>query len=73
MTHGLALIGAAFPRTGTMSVKKALEHLGLGRCYHMHDVFLNPQHVPIWDAIAAAHGRLLIATVKGEVICMGSE
>lgn len=29
--------------------------------------------LPIWDAIAAAHGRLLIATVNGEIICMGSE
>lgn len=50
MTDGLMLIGAAFPRTGTMSVKKALETLGFGRCYHMHEVFLNPQHIPIWDA-----------------------
>ena len=49
MTDGLALIGAAFPRTGTMSVKKALETLGVGRCYHMHEVFLNPQHIPIWN------------------------
>lgn len=29
--------------------------------------------LPIWDAIAAAHGRLLIATVNGEIICMGSD
>ena len=50
MTHELKLIGAAFPRTGTMSVKRALEFLGLGPCYHMHEVFLNPHHVPVWEA-----------------------
>ena len=50
MTDRLKLIGAAFPRTGTMSVKKALESLGFGKCYHMHEVFLNPDHIPIWDA-----------------------
>ncbi len=50
MTDGLKLIGAAFPRTGTMSVKKALEGLGFGKCYHMHEVFLTPDHIPIWDA-----------------------
>lgn len=55
MTDGLTLIGAAFPRTGTMSVKKALESLGVGPCYHMHEVFLNPPHVPVWDA--AGDGR----------------
>ena len=47
---GLKLIGAAFPRTGTMSVKCVLEALGFGQCYHMNEVFLTPAHVPIWDA-----------------------
>jgi len=50
MNDGLTLIGAAFPRTGTMSVKRALEALGFGKCYHMHEVFLTPDHVPVWDA-----------------------
>ena len=57
MAHdGIVLMGAAFPRTGTMSVKNALEHLGVGRCYHMHEVFLNPPHVEIWNA--ACEGRM---------------
>ncbi len=51
MTDGLRLIGAAFPRTGTMSVKRALESLGFGQCYHMHEVFGHPDHVPLWEAI----------------------
>ena len=52
----MVLIGAAFPRTGTMSVKIALERLGIGRCYHMHEVALNPEHVDVWNA--AHNGRM---------------
>ena len=39
----LKVIGAGFGRTGTKSLKDALEHLGLGPCYHMVEVFKNPQ------------------------------
>jgi Sulfotransferase domain len=46
----LTLIGAAYPRTGTMSVKRALDILGVGRSYHMHEVWQNPHHIPIWEA-----------------------
>ena len=52
----MVLIGAAFPRTGTMSAKMALERLGIGRSYHMHEVSLNPEHVGVWNA--AYEGRL---------------
>lgn len=34
----LFLIGAGFGRTGTESMKLALEQLGLGRCHHMREV-----------------------------------
>jgi Sulfotransferase domain len=33
------VIGAGFGRTGTMSLKVALEELGFGPCYHMSEVF----------------------------------
>jgi hypothetical protein len=49
----LALIGAGFGRTGTASLKIALEKLGLGRCYHMIEVFGNPAHAPLWHAAAS--------------------
>lgn len=49
---GLDVIGAGFGRTGTLSLKAALEKLGFGPCYHMVDVFQNPDHVPHWDAAA---------------------
>lgn len=48
----LSLIGAGFGRTGTLSLKIALEQLGLGRCYHMAEVFANPGHAPLWRAAA---------------------
>ena len=47
---GLQVIGAGFGRTGTLSLKKALETLGVGKCYHMAEVAANPQHVKLWRA-----------------------
>ena len=44
----LSVIGAGFGRTGTMSLKLALEALGLGRCYHMIEVFPNPAAPGLW-------------------------
>jgi sulfotransferase family protein len=51
----LEVIGAGFGRTGTMSLKVALEELGLGPCYHMSEVFENPEHVELWEN--AARGK----------------
>ena len=50
----LEIIGAGFGRTGTNSLKLALEHLGFGPCHHMFEVRDNPEHLPDWEA--AAHG-----------------
>ena len=46
----LEVIGAGFGRTGTMSLKVALEELGFGPCYHMIEVFEHPEHVSLWEA-----------------------
>ncbi len=46
----LTLIGAGYGRTGTLSVKVALEQLGLAPCYHMTEVFQHPEHVAVWSA-----------------------
>lgn len=48
----LSVIGAGFGRTGTLSLKLALERLGLGPCYHMKEVFAHPDHVPAWEQAA---------------------
>lgn len=48
----LQVIGAGFGRTGTMSLKVALEQLGFAPCHHMSEVFQHPEEVPIWDRAA---------------------
>ncbi len=44
----MKVIGAGYGRTGTMSLKLALEQLGFGPCYHMIEVFKNPQAADWW-------------------------
>jgi len=44
----LQVIGAGFGRTGTTSLKKALEVLGLGPCYHMQTAMTWPHHPYFW-------------------------
>jgi len=44
----LKVIGAGLGRTGTLSLKLALEQLGLGRCHHMMEVFLAPDTIDAW-------------------------
>lgn len=44
----IKVIGAGFGRTGTLSLKMALEQLGFDKCYHMLEVRENPSHVPVW-------------------------
>jgi Sulfotransferase domain len=48
MTEGLEVIGAGFGRTGTLSLKAALERLGFGPCYHMIETFSRPEHATVW-------------------------
>jgi len=45
----LKIIGAGLGRTGTMSLKFALEHIGFGPCYHMIEFMAHiPEHLPKW-------------------------
>ena len=48
----LSVVGAGLGRTGTTSLKLALEQLGLGPCYHMFEVFKNPAAPGYWEAAA---------------------
>ncbi|MER8500842.1 sulfotransferase family protein [Mesorhizobium sp. M0045] len=52
----LYVIGAGMGRTGTYSLKLALEHLGFGPCHHMADVHANPEQKTLWRA--AGQGQL---------------
>lgn len=51
----MRVIGAGFGRTGTSSLKRALELLGLGPCHHMEEVVKHPDEVPTW--VRAARGE----------------
>ncbi len=44
----LKIIGAGFGRTGTLSIKAALEELGFGPCYHMKVALFRPWHILFW-------------------------
>ena len=48
----LKVIGAGLGRTGTSSLKRALERLLNGRCYHMTELIENPEHGEVWRAAA---------------------
>ena len=45
----IKVIGAGFGRTGTTSLKVALEELGFEKCYHMKEVIANPKHALVWE------------------------
>lgn len=44
----LDIIGAGYGRTGTLTLKMALEQLGFSKCHHMAEVFTEPDSLPIW-------------------------
>lgn len=48
----MKVIGSGFGRTGTLSLKEALEELGFGPCYHMAEIFKRPYHLKYWRDIA---------------------
>jgi hypothetical protein len=50
------VVGAGLGRTGTLSLKVALEQLLGGRCYHMIETFEHPEQGEVWAGAAA--GRL---------------
>ena len=46
----LRVVGAGLGRTGTHSLKHALETLLDGPCYHMTETFGRPDDLPVWSA-----------------------
>lgn len=51
----LRVVGAGLGRTGTLSLKLALEQLGIGPCYHMMEIPKQPEHAALW--LAASRGE----------------
>ena len=52
----MRVVGAGFGRTGTTSLKAALEVLGFGPSYTLSEVFRNPKHVRFWEAASDPAG-----------------
>lgn len=48
----IEVICAGFGRTGTLSLKVALQKLGYARCYHMIELLKKPGHANTWTGIA---------------------
>ncbi len=46
----LRVIGAGYGRTGTLSLRTALERLGFAPCEHMINVMENPERFLLWQA-----------------------
>ncbi|MBG1231745.1 sulfotransferase family protein [Aestuariivirga litoralis] len=46
----LKVIGTGFGRTGTDSMREALDILGFGPCHHMHEVIAHEQQKQMWRA-----------------------
>ncbi len=54
----LQVIGAGVGRTGTYSLKLALNRIGQGPCHHMEEVLRNmPEQVPLWAAAVAGEPK----------------
>jgi hypothetical protein len=48
----IKIVGAGFGRTGTLSLKAALEKLGFDKCYHMLEVGQHEGHMEAWRDLA---------------------
>lgn len=49
---GLKVIGAGFGRTGTLSLKQALQRLGFNKCHHMMELFPSEPQQQFWHDAA---------------------
>jgi hypothetical protein len=47
----IQIIGAGFPRTGTTSLKRSLEMLGISPTYHMKILLTNPDQLHLWKTL----------------------
>ena len=45
----IKVLGAGFGRTGTTSLRSALEELGFGPCYHVYQLFKDPSEIEFWE------------------------
>lgn len=61
----LRVVGAGLGRTGTTSLKTALEFLLKAPCYHMDEVYSHPEHVEVWQAALRGEAADLGGVMEG--------
>jgi hypothetical protein len=61
----LRVVGAGLGRTGTTSLKTALEFLLKAPCYHMDEVYSHPEHVEVWRAALRGEAGDLGSVMEG--------
>ncbi|NEY91751.1 sulfotransferase family protein [Tabrizicola oligotrophica] len=61
----LRVVGAGLGRTGTTSLKSALEFLLKAPCYHMDEVYAHPEHVEVWRSALRGDTAGLGAIMEG--------
>lgn len=66
----LRVVGAGLGRTGTNSLKMALEQLLGGPCYHMIEVFGRPDDVDVWRRAAEDEPVDFASFPEGFVACV---
>lgn len=59
------VIGAGYGRTGTTSLKRALEMLGFGPCHHMSEVLKRPETAAGWASALTGDDRVLPWLLSG--------
>lgn len=59
------VIGAGFGRTGTASLKRALEMLGFGPCHHMSEVLKRPETAAGWATALTGDATVLSWLLSG--------
>ena len=59
------VIGAGYGRTGTASLKRALEMLGFGPCHHMSEVLKRPETAAGWAAALGGDDTVLPWLLSG--------
>jgi len=63
----LRVVGAGLGRTGTTSLKTALELILKAPCYHMDEVYSHPEHVEVWRAAIRGDAADLGGVMAGYV------
>src|ERR1700730_3122466 len=67
----MRLIGAGLGRTGTRSLKEALELVGFGPCYHMRELLNDhADHAHTWLAAARGHQVDFDTVLGGFAACV---